>query len=116
MTITTPVRRDDPSCRGVARQRNRREREHAARRRAAEFAARLRDDGASRRQAASCLDLSPHTLRSWKPLRDDARCTPAPAVVLAPTVRPRSDARSPNCCVNSVRTPACRNSVARSPA
>lgn len=82
MTIPAPIRRDDPRpceppCRGVARQRLRREREQAARNRAAEFAVRLRDDGATRRQAASCLDLSPHTLRSWKPLRDDARCAPA---------------------------------------
>lgn len=76
MTITTPVRRDDPTCRGYQRQRLRREREQAVRRRAADFADRLFDDGASRRQAASCLDLSPHTLRSWK--RRDANCTPPP--------------------------------------
>jgi transposase InsO family protein len=78
MTHAISVRRDDPSCRGFARQRLRREREQHARRRAADFAERLRNDGASYRQAASCLDLSPHTLRSWKTLQQDACRTPAP--------------------------------------
>ena len=78
MSGATPIRRDDPTCRGFARQRPRREREQAVRRRAADFAARLSDDGATRRHAASCLDLSPHTLRSWKRSRDEGRCTPAP--------------------------------------
>jgi len=76
MIGATPVRRDDPTCRGFARQRPRREREQAVRRRAADFAARLSDDGATRRQAASCLDLSPHTLRSWK--RRDPGNAPLP--------------------------------------
>ena len=83
MSGATPIRRDDPRpgeppCRGFARQRLRREREQAVRRRAADFAARLSDDGATRRQAASCLDLSPHTLRSWKRSRDEGRYTPVP--------------------------------------
>lgn len=80
MNAAAPVL--DPTCRGFARQRVRRERERAARTQAYDFVERLRSDGATRRRAAACLDLSPHTLRSWK------RCAANSAV--APRGRPCS--------------------------
>ena len=80
MTAAAPTL--DPTCRGFARQRLRRERERVARVQAYDFVERLRSDGATRRRAAACLDLSPHTLRSWK------RCAANAAV--APRGRPCS--------------------------
>ena len=80
MNAAAPVL--DPTCRGFARQRVRREREQVVRTQAYDFVERLRSDGATRRRAAACLDLSPHTLRSWK------RCAANSAV--APRGRPCS--------------------------
>lgn len=77
MTSAIPLPLNDQP-RGYERQRRRREREHSIRVRAVDFVARLHDEGASRRQAASCLDLSPHTLRSWQPLKREANCTAVP--------------------------------------
>jgi transposase InsO family protein len=64
--------------RGVERQRPRREREQRARQEAADFGRRLRDVGASWHAAASCLQLAPRTLRSWKRLSGAPACAPAP--------------------------------------
>jgi len=65
-----------PLVRGFERQRARREREQKARRQAADCGRRLRELGASRRQAAGCLELSPWTLRAWERL--PVACAAAP--------------------------------------
>ena len=62
--------------RGYERQRSRRERERSARRRAADCGRLLRELGASPREAAGCLRLSPWTLRAWQRL--PTACAPSP--------------------------------------
>jgi len=72
-----PVRTNSPPVRGFEQQRARRERERNVRREASACGIRLRALGASRREAAACLERSPRTLRSWQRLPGEAGCDPA---------------------------------------
>lgn len=76
--MPTPTVNQMTPRRGVERQRPRREREQRARQQAADFGRCLHELGASWHEAASCLEVTPRTLRSWQRLPNSPPCAPAP--------------------------------------
>jgi transposase InsO family protein len=75
--LVKPVTTNSPPVRGFERQRARRERERNARLVTSACGARLLALGASPREAATCLERSPRTLRSWNRYPGEVGCAPA---------------------------------------